>query len=49
MNDSYKRLKDYWWIEDFDLDTNETAAQEVRNMYEGEVKKAKIHRDSFYC
>jgi hypothetical protein len=42
MNDFNKRLKDYCGIEDFDLDKNESVAQEVRSMYEAKMKKAKV-------
>jgi len=42
MNDFYRRLKNSCRIDDFDLDQNDTVAQEVRTLYKRKVKKAKM-------
>ena len=42
MNDFHKKLKDYTSVGDFDLDKGDTVAQEVQNMYEAKMKKARV-------
>ena len=42
MNNFQKKLRDYTSAGGFDLDKGDTVAQEVKNMYEGKMKRAKV-------
>jgi hypothetical protein len=42
MNDFQKKLRDYTSAGNFDFDKGETVAQEVKSMYDGKMKRARV-------